>query len=99
MQKGIILVRSNLRKAKGQTASIVMLILLASLMLNLWLMLSMDYKQNFDRNHSRLSAEHVTLTADDDSDEMWDFLSRTNEEDGRMAEFSLTHAMHMVGSF
>lgn len=99
MQKGIILVRSNLRKAKGQMASIVMLILLASLMLNLWLMLSMDYKQNFDRNHSRLNAEHVTLTADDDSDEMWDFLSRTNEEDGRMAEFSLTHAMHMVGSF
>ena len=99
MKKEILLVRSNMRKAKGQTISIVVLILLASIMLNLWLMLAMDYKQNFDRNHSRLNAEHVTLTADDDSDEMWDFLSRTNEKDGRMTEFSLTHAMHMAGSF
>lgn len=99
MKKEILLVRSNMRKAKGQTISIVVLILLASIMLNLWLMLAMDYKQNFNRDHSRLNAGHVTLTADDDSDEMWDFLSRTNEKDKRMTGFSLTHAMHMAGSF
>lgn len=99
MKKETLLVRSNLRRAKGQTVSIVVLILLASLMLNLWLVLAMDYKQNFNRYHSRLNAEHVTLIADNDSDEMWDFLSRTNEKDERMTEFSLTHAMHMTGSF
>ena len=51
MRKSILIARSNIRKAKGQTASIFVLILLAALMLNLWLMLSMDYKANFDRYH------------------------------------------------
>lgn len=99
MKKEILLVRSNLRRAKGQTISIVALILLASLMLNLWLMLAMDYKQNFNRYHSRLNAEHVTLVADHDSDEMREFLSKTNKKDERMTEFSLSPAMYMVGSF
>ena len=70
MRKGSILIRSNLHKAKGQAAAIVILILLAALMLDLWLMLSMDYKKNFDRYHEKLNEGHVTLAVDDDSARM-----------------------------
>ena len=44
MGKTFIIARSNMRKAKGQTAALIALIIIASLMFNLWLMLSMDYK-------------------------------------------------------
>ena len=44
MGKSFLLVRSNLRKAKGQTIAIIVLIFLAALMLNLWLALAMDYQ-------------------------------------------------------
>ena len=37
------------------------------MMLNLWLMLTMDYKANFDRCHDKLNAEHVTMTVDGDT--------------------------------
>lgn len=80
-------------------AAIIVLLLLASSMLNLWLMLSMDYRQNFDRCHDRLNAEHVTVAADGSGREMEDFLARTVDEDTRTAEYSLDTCMHMVGNF
>ena len=70
MRKSFLLARSNLRKSKGQTAAIFVLMLLAASMLNLWLMLSTDYKQNFDRYHDKLHAEHVTLSVDRHDTEM-----------------------------
>lgn len=99
MRKSFLLVRSNLRKAKGQSAAIIVLILLAAFMLNLWLMLSMDYRQNFDRYHNKLNAEHVMLAIDDDSEKMRQFLTRTLEGDKRTEEFSMEPSMHMVGLF
>lgn len=99
MKNGFLLARSNLRAAKGQTASIAVLILLAALMLNLWLMLSMDYKQNFDRCHDWLNAEHVTLAVDSHSSSMRSFLSKTLKKDSRTSEFSLDSSMHMAGTF
>lgn len=99
MRKSFLLVRANLRKAKGQTAAIVVLIFLAALMLNLWLMLSMDYKQNFVRYHDRLNAEHVILAADEDNIRMREFLKQTVQNDKRTEEFSIDSAMHMVGLF
>lgn len=99
MRKCFLIVRSNIRKAKGQTASIIVLILIAALMLNLWLMLSMDYKANFDRYHDKFHAEHVTLSVDGDTDEVQSFLSKTIESDSRTAAFRLDHCMHMTGSF
>ena len=77
MRKLFLISRSNMRKAKGQTVAIVVLILLAALMLNLWLMLSMDYKANFDRYHDKLNAEHVTVAVDRDTDGMRQFLEST----------------------
>ena len=80
MGKSFLLVCADLRKAKGQTAAIFVLIVLASLMLNLWLILSMDYKQNFDRYHTQLNEGHVTLAVDDDSAGMRRFLDETREK-------------------
>ena len=75
MRKLFLIARSNMRKAKGQTVAIVVLIVLASMLLNLWLMLSMDYKANFDRYHIKLNAEHVTLLVND-TDNVPKFLSQ-----------------------
>lgn len=99
MRKSILLARSNLRRAKGQAAAIAVLIFLAAFMLNLWLMLSIDYKQNFERCHDRLHAEHVTFAADQDSGDMHDFLTETFEEDKRTKESFMDSCMHMVSIF
>lgn len=99
MRKSFLIANSNMRKAKGQTTAIIVLILLAALMLNLWLMLSIDYKANFDRYHDKLNAEHVTLAVDGNSDEFQRFLSRTIENDSRTAEYRLDNCMHMTGTF
>ncbi len=98
MGKLSLIARSNMRKARGQTVAIVALILLASLLLNLWLMLSMDYHANFDRYHDKLNAEHVTLVVDG-TDEVREFFTHTLGEDNRIAEFCLDNCMHMVGTF
>lgn len=99
MRKSILIAHSNIRKAKGQTASIFVLILLAALMLNLWLMLSMDYKANFDRYHDKFHDGHVTLSADGGNGELESFLTRTLDENDRVEEYTLESCMHMVGSF
>ena len=99
MRKSVLIARSNLRRAKGQAAAIVVLILIAAVMLNLWLMLAMDYKANFDRHHDRLHDGHVTLAADSDTPEFRAFLTRELEGDSRAAQFRLDSCMHMVAKF
>lgn len=99
MKKTFLIARSNIRKSKGQTVSIIVLIMIASLMLNLWLMLSTDYKANFDRYHDAFNAEHVTLSADGCTDEFHSFLLQTLESDDRVASYSLSNSMHMTGTF
>lgn len=99
MRKSILLTRANLRRGRGQMATIFILIFLAALMLNLWLMLSMDYHQNFERNHDRLHAQHVTLVVDDDSEKMRDFLAREFQGNEQTDEFALGDCLNMPGSF
>ena len=99
MKKHILLAGSNLRKAKSQTTAIIVLMLLASVMLNLWFMLSTDYKQNFDRCHDKLNAGHVTLSLSSDNEEIQKFLTETIEKDTRTDSFSLDPIMQMPGSF
>lgn len=94
-----MIARSNMRRAKGQVAAIVVLILLAAMLLNLGLMLSMDYKANFERYHSELNAEHVTLTVDDNDGKIKDFLSEKLTNDKDVAEYRLDTCMHMAGTF
>ncbi len=99
MRKSILIARSNIRKAKGQTAAIIVLILLASLLFNLWLMLSMDYHANFDRYHDKLNAEHVTLVVEQRDGGTKEFLTRTLDGDRRVSQYRLDDCMYMVGSF
>lgn len=99
MRKSLLIARSNLRRARGQAVAIVVLILLAAMMLNLWLMLAMDYKANFDRCHDRLNDGHVTMAVDSDTPELRDFLTETLERDGRAARFRLDACLYMVANF
>lgn len=99
MRKLFLIAASNLRRSKGQTTAIVALILLASAMLNLWLMLSMDYKRNFDRYHDKLNAEHVTLAVGGSDEELRDFITDTLEADSRVTEYHVDDVLGMVGSF
>lgn len=99
MKKSFLIACSNIRKAKGQTVAIIVLILLAAMLLNLWLMLSMDYRANFDRYHDKLNAEHVTLSVDGDQAEVREFLSQTLENDSRTAEYRLDSCLNMTGTF
>ncbi|MDE6966596.1 MAG: ABC transporter permease, partial [Clostridiales bacterium] len=99
MRKLFLIARSNMRKAKGQAAAIVVLILLAAMLLNLWLMLSMDYKANFLRYHDKLNAEHVTLAVDDTDGTVYGFLTETLAKDADVKEYRLDKCMRMVGTF
>lgn len=99
MKKSILLARSNLRGTKGQTISIVGLILFAAMMLNIWLILATDYKQNFDYYHDKLNAEHVVFVLSGAPGEAEDFLSETVQKDSRTEEFYINDSMEMVGVF
>lgn len=98
MSKYFLFIRSNLRRSKGQVIVIAILVFLVAVMLNLWLMLSMDYKQNFDRCHDRLNAEHVTFAIADDSARTRGRITDIIQKDDRTTEFSAGNAMLMAGS-
>ena len=83
MRRSLLIVRANLRRSKAQTAAILVLLLAASAMLNLWLILAMDYKSNFDRCHDRLNAGHVTLVVNGEANELRDYVREMIEEDER----------------
>lgn len=99
MRKLLLIARSNMRKAKGQTIAIIILILLAATLLNLWLMLSMDYHDNFDRYHDKLKAEHVVLTVDSENDNIKTFLSETLDDDTEAKEYIIDNCLYMTGAF
>lgn len=99
MRKSLILARSNLKRAKGQTLTIAALVLLAALMLNLWLMLSTDYKKNFDRYHDALNSEHVTLSLASNDEDMRAFVSDTLDSDSRTAEVCVSDSISLTGMF
>ena len=99
INRSFLVARSNVRKSKGETVSIVVLVLLAAFLLNLWLMLSTDYKANFDRYHQAYNAQHVTLAADGNSGAFQSFLSKTLEADSRTDDYCLDHCMHMTSTF
>lgn len=99
MKKNLLLIRANLRKAKGQAVAIVVLVLLSSLMMNLWLMLSMDYKKNFDRCHDRLNDGHVNLAAYSADEKFREFVTDMLERTSGVTEVSVTDAFCAPVSF
>lgn len=99
MKKHFLIAWCNLRRTKGQTVAIVLLILAASSMLNLWLMLSMDYKRNFDRYHDKLNAGHVTLALNGYNAELRDFITETLEKDKSVVQYCMDDALTANASF
>lgn len=75
-----------------------MLAFLGALMLNLWLMLATDYKQNFDRCHDRLNAEHAIVAITDGESGVRECLAEAAEKDGRTLEYSIEDVLLMTGS-
>lgn len=92
MSKNSLLAHANIRKAKGQTVAIIVLVLLSSLMMNLWLMLSMDYKKNFERCHDRLNDGHVNLAAYVTNDDFEKFASDMLKERSDITDFTVSDA-------
>lgn len=99
MKKCFLIARSNMRRAKGQTAAIIVLVLLAALVLNLGLILSTDYKANFDRYHDELNAEDITLSIDRNNGEPAEFISQLLKGEERIAQYQLEDCLHMAGTF
>ncbi len=99
MKKSILIAGSNVRRAKGQTISIVILIVIASAMMNLWLMLQTDYRRNFDRYHDKLHAGHVTLVVSGRDGQMRDGITEILNRDERTVEYDMADALCTVGSF
>lgn len=97
--RSMLLSRSNIRKARGQAAAIVVLVFLSSIMMNLWLMLATDYKQNFDRYYDRLNDGHVTFFAYRDDEEFKDFAERLLESRTDVTEFGIFDGFGWVGNF
>ncbi len=99
MKKYFLIAHSNIRKVKWQTTATVVLVFFAAFMLNLWLMLSMDYKRNFERYHDKLNSGHITLSIRSSSPEVKQFVSETLEKDSRTTEYAINDAMVANGSF
>ncbi len=99
MNKNLLLSRANIRKAKGQTVAIIVLVLLASLMMNLWLMLGTDYKKNFDRWHDRLNDGHVMILAYNSGEEFPEFTEKLLKDRSDVTEYCITDAFGWSGSF
>lgn len=98
MRKSFLIARSNIRKAKGQAVAFGVLILLASLLFNLWLMLSMDYHANFDRCHDKLNAEHVTLAVNDNDVAIKEFLAQKFKDDNRVEQYRVNKCLFIAGA-
>lgn len=98
MKKFILFVKANLRRSKTQTISTFVLVLLASMLLNIWLMLSFDYKQNFWRCHDRLNAEHVVMIFDNSQEEFYSFLEKTVKEEKDTAQYYMDKTFWLSGT-
>lgn len=103
MKKALIIAHSNFRKSKGQMISIAALMLIVGMMLNLWLILQLDYAKNFERQHDRLNAEHVVLAVNAGSVEAYEkmrgLVTDIVKNDERTDEFSIDEALLMTCKF
>lgn len=98
-KRNILLANANIRKAKGQTAAVIVLILLSSVMMNLWLMLSTDYKKNFDRYHDTLNDGHVNIAAYPVDEDFRKFICNTLENTPDVTDFSIENTFFAPVSF
>lgn len=61
MGKIIILVRANIRENKGQSTSLIVLVFIAALLLNLGLLISINFTNSFDLKAKQLNSPRVNI--------------------------------------
>ncbi len=74
MYKSLLLAWSNIRKNKGQTAIMFTVLLIAAVFMQIGLILTFDYQQNFDRRAALTNSEDVVFsyqTRDEAQIEKW----------------------------
>lgn len=59
MKKLLMLAAANMRKSKGQSFSLIILIFIAALLLNVGLLTALDYSKFFDKKAEELNTAHV----------------------------------------
>lgn len=99
MKKILLITRYHVRKWKAQTVAVALLMFVAATMCNLWLMLSMDYKQNFERSHQSMQAEDVTFVAASTTSSFQNFLQDFVDKDPRTDSYALDDVLYAPGSF
>ena len=76
MKKIWMLTAANIRKAKGQAASLLLFVLIAAMFLNIGLMLYIDYGKSFETRYEQLNAPHMLVLQPENvtTDEQQDYL-------------------------
>lgn len=93
MKHELLYAKRNLTKSKGQTISIFILVVLASLMMSIWLILSLDYKKNFDKKAESLNSEECALIFNDDSEELVTSLDNYMKTNDKVIEYTLDNVL------
>ena len=73
MNKRIKILKAFFKNIKSQIAFIVLCVFLISVLMNLFLILLTDYRENFVRQHRALHAEHISFIGQNAD---FDFLER-----------------------
>jgi len=56
-----VVIRSFVHKAVRQLIIVSVLLIMAAILLNIWMVTAMDYKENYYPEHDRLNSEHIVL--------------------------------------
>lgn len=99
VKKILLITRYHMSKWKAQTITISLLMFVAAMMFHLWLMLSMDYKQNFERSHDAMHAEDVTLLVASNEPSVRSLMKKTMDADQRTQEYAFDDVLYASGSF
>ncbi len=90
LNKTFLVIRPNIRKTYRQLIAVFFLVLIASLLLNMVLVLKLDYNQNFERDAARLNANHFRIAYTDVYlRDCMDMLADCLNEDARIKGFEI----------
>ncbi|MGM9971599.1 MAG: ABC transporter permease [Anaeroplasmataceae bacterium] len=89
MGKINLLTKSNLKTSKGASICVFVLLFVASLLLNLSLILFMDYKNNFYVSHDNCYAEHICINTCTTDSDFYDFVSDSLKNDSSVSDYEI----------
>lgn len=98
MKKNIwLLTTANLRKSKGQTASFFIIVLMASLLMNLGLVTWFNYDKTFDRRAEELNSPGVMMVLQNTNPSYISGLKDAIQKDGRTSRLEVKPILLMHG--